>query len=124
VSEWLLLKATGFEHTISSRTRWMEMEYSKAFACSKVTNQTKESSRRRGGKGKRAGLGLALLKWPATEKRFHLSVSGVQEEGEERKGEGRKEGERFAITTNWKKGAKAWVYWQRHFGSCAYVLSE
>lgn len=101
----------------------MEMEYSKAFACSKVTNQTKESSRRRGGKGKRAGLGLALLKWPATEKRFHLSVSGVQEEGEERKGEGRKERDLQSQQTG-KKGAKAWVYWQRHFGSRAYVLSE
>ena len=26
---------------------------------------------------------MALLKWQATEKRSHLSVSGVQEEGEE-----------------------------------------
>jgi len=46
----------------------------------------------RGEEQKASELGwLALLKWPATEKRFHLSVSNVQEEGEERKGEGRKE---------------------------------
>ena len=48
---------------------------------------------------------MALLKWPATEKRFHLSVSGVQEEGEERKGEGRKERDLQSQQTG-KRGQK------------------
>jgi hypothetical protein len=37
--------------------------------------------------------------------------------------EGRKERDLQSQQTG-KKGAKAWVYWQRHFGPCAYVLSE
>ena len=81
---WLLLKKpqpqpqpqpTGLSN---SSTGWMDgMEQT---ICLQQRNKPKNLLR--GGEEKASEL--APLKCPATEKRLHLSVSGVQDEGEER----------------------------------------
>jgi hypothetical protein len=77
---WQLLKKPQQQPTglSNSSTRWMDgMEQT---ICLQQRNKPKNLLR--GGEEKASKL--ALLKCPATEKRLHLSASGVQDEGEER----------------------------------------